>query len=264
MLSSASAPQPAVGGDPTSSSSSSSTADRDAQTVDEIVRSDIGVTTLLTRLKQSIAATTDAASFFKKRATQEDRSAQELRKLCHSTTACIRRPESRHGTYAAGFEELTRIHETLADNGTHFAQALNTMYDDLSKMIGSMEHSRKQWKSFGLLSEKRVQDAEAQADKARARVEGLQDGSGSGGTITGKFAGFKAARQGLDPEERIAQANEEFQAKQQTARALRQELIQSQRPQAVHALRDMIDECDAGLAAHLQKYGEWIRVIWRV
>lgn len=233
--------------------------DRNTKLVDEITRSDIGVSTLLTRLKQSVSSAQDCAAFFKKRATQEEKNAQEIRKLCRSTLESLRRPDSRQGSYAQQFEELTRIHDRLAENGLQYAAALHQMYDDLTKLTGSMDHGRKQWKLFGLSSEKKVHDADVLVDKAKARLDALADGSAGG--RPGRLGFMAAAKSGLsrrdDDMTPMEAATEDYQHKQQNARALRQELMQTQRPQAVNALKDMISECDAGLAALLQKYGRF-------
>ncbi|TGZ85678.1 RhoGAP-domain-containing protein [Ascodesmis nigricans] len=234
--------------------------DRNAKLVDDITRSDIGVTTLLTRLKQSVTSTNDCAAFFKKRATQEERNAQEIRKISRSTLESVRRPDSRQGSYAHQFEELARIHDRLAENGLQFAAALHQMHDDLIKLSSSMDHGRKQWKLFGLSSEKKVHDADAAVDKAKARLDALVEGAEGG--RPGRLGFLAAAKSGLsrrdDDMTPTEAATEDYQNKQQTARALRQELLQSQRPQAVKALQDMISECDSGLAAHLQKYASLI------
>lgn len=88
-----------------------------------------------------------------------------LRKLCRATHESLRRPDSRQHSYLTQFEEVTRAHEKLADNGSNFAVALHQMHDELIELAGNSERGRKQWKAFGTAAEKRVHDAETQVEK---------------------------------------------------------------------------------------------------
>ena len=55
---------------------------------------------------------------------------------------------------------------------------------------------------------------------------------------------------------RVQAATADYELKVQVANGLRQELVTQLRPQAVTVVREMVRECDAGLTAHLQKYGK--------
>lgn len=95
-----------------------------------------------------------------------------LRKLCRSTHESLRRPDSRQGSYFGQFEEMTRFHEKLADNGYNFGVALQQMHDELVELGAGMERSRKQLKQFGMSSEKKVHDAELLVEKVRCASGG--------------------------------------------------------------------------------------------
>jgi hypothetical protein len=73
-----------------------------------------------------------------------------------------------------------------------------------------------------------------------------------------KSFGFKASRSGAQHEEelhkRVTAASSEYESKVQAAKVQRQELVASLRPQLVHAVREMVNECDSGLTVYLQKY----------
>jgi hypothetical protein len=88
-----------------------------------------------------------------------------MRKLCKSTHESLRRPDSRQESYAQQLEEMTGLHDRLAENGIEFARALHQMYDDLTEMANNMERGRKQWKQFGLSSERKAHDAEQMVEK---------------------------------------------------------------------------------------------------
>lgn len=88
-----------------------------------------------------------------------------MRKLCRSTHETLRRPESRAGSYALQMEEMTNLHDRLAENGLKFSAALHHMYEELAELASSMERGRKHWKQFGISSEKKAQDAEQMAEK---------------------------------------------------------------------------------------------------
>lgn len=70
--------------------------------------------------------------------------------------------------------------------------------------------------------------------------------------------GFKGSRFGPQDEEemskRVDQTEAEYEAKVMAARSTRQELVNSLRPQTVHALQELIHECDSGLTVFIQKY----------
>ncbi|KAI9798615.1 MAG: hypothetical protein M1825_005313 [Sarcosagium campestre] len=232
--------------------------------VDSVVQSDIGVSTLLNRLKQSIASAKDFAGFLKKRSSIEEEHAQGLKKLCRTSSEGIRRPDNRQGSYLLQFDEVTRIHERMAENGVQFALSLHQMNEDLVEMTNTVERGRKHWKQSGLNAEKRVQDAQALLDKAKLRYDGLAeeyDRARAGDRQAGKKFGLKgpksAAQHEEDVQRKLQAADSDYASKVQSAQGLRQELVSSLRPQAVQALNDLIHECDSALTLQLQKFASF-------
>jgi Rho GTPase-activating protein RGD1 len=228
--------------------------------LEHVLGSDIGINTLLNRLKQSVSSARDYSSFLKERALVEEKHAQSLKRLARGTLELVRRPESRQGTYASCFEEATRLHDRMADNGAQFASSLNHMYEELQETIANIERSRKHWKQTGLESEKRVADAENAMMKAKGRYSNLAeqyDRTRTGEKSGGKFGikGHKsAAQQEEDLHRKVEAADGEYAVKVQQAQAARQDLVTTHRPQAIRALQALIKECDAALGMQVTKY----------
>ena len=223
----------------------------------------IGINTLLTRLKQSVASAREFAAFLKKRSTLEEEQAQGLKKLCRSSHESVRRPDNRQGSYAQNYDDIIRIHDRMADNGIQFALSLHQMHEDLQELAANMERGRKHWKQNGLSAEKRVQDSETLMDKAKAKYNSLAedyDRARTGDKQSGRVFGLKgpksAAQHEEDLQRKVQQADADYLSKVQTAKNQRHELVVTLRPQAVKALRDLITECDSGLTLQLQKFGK--------
>ncbi|KAI4110651.1 MAG: hypothetical protein LQ339_001227 [Xanthoria mediterranea] len=232
--------------------------------VDVVLQSDIGINTLLTRLKQSVASAREFAAFLKKRSTLEEEHAQGLKKICKSSHESSRRPDNRQGSYAQHYDEVIGIHDRLADNGVQFALSIHQMHEDLHDLAVNIERGRKQWKQTGLNAEKRVQDSEALMEKAKAKYDSLADDydrARTGDKQSGRVFGLKGPKSAAQHEEdlnrKMQAADADYASKVQTARSQRQELISTQRPQAVKAILDLINECDAGLTLQLQKFASF-------
>ena len=213
-------------------------------------------------MKQSVASAREFAAFLKKRSTLEEEQAQGLKKLCRSSHESVRRPDNRQHSYAQNYDEVIRIHDRMADNGVQFALSLHQMHEDLQELASNIERGRKHWKQTGLNAEKRVQDSETMMEKAKAKYNSLAedyDRARTGDKQSGKIFGLKgpksAAQHEEDLQRKVQQADADYLSKVQIAKSQRQELVSTLRPQAVKAMRDLIDECDSGLTLQLQKFG---------
>jgi hypothetical protein len=231
-----------------------------AERLQHVLGSDIGITTLLNRLKQSISSARDFSSFLKERSSVEEKHAQSLKRLSRGTTDLIRRPESRAGSFAQAFEEATRIHDRIADNGIQYAQSLHHMCDEIAEMITNTDRSRKHWKQTGLDAEKRVADAENAMNKAKGRYNNVAeqyDRVKTGEKAGGKF-GIKGHKNSQQQEEELQRkmeaADGEYASKVQQAQAARQDLLSTHRPQTVRALQALIKECDAAVSMQFTKF----------
>lgn len=192
----------------------------------------------------------------------EEEHAQGLRKLSRAVQEAANRNENRQGTYSASYKDIHRLQERMADHGLQFAVSLQQMSDDLLELSTTIERGRKQWKQTGLAAEKKVADAEALSEKAKAKYESLAeqyDRVRTGEKQGGKFGltGHKSAAQHEEELLRKVQnADSEYASKVQAAASARQELVNTQRPQTVHHLQKLIEECDSGLTLQQQKFGE--------
>ncbi|KAF4124567.1 Rho GTPase-activating protein RGD1 [Geosmithia morbida] len=230
--------------------------------VDDVLSSQIGIATLLTRLKQSIGSTREFSLFLKKRASLEEDAAQGLRKLCRTTQENMRRPDHRAGSFAQAYDELVYVHERMADNGSHFSASLQVMYDDLSELAASTERSRKTWKTNGLAAEQKVADLEQAMRKSKVKYDSLADEyervhsgeSRQTGKVLSAFKNKSAAQHEEDLLRKVQAADQTYHGHVQTLQTEKAHLESTTRPEAIKALQDLIREIDAGLTLQMQKF----------
>ena len=229
--------------------------------VEDVMYSDIGINTLLNRLKQSIASARDFAQFLKKRSTLEEDQAKGLKRLTQTQLESVRRGDVRGGTYAQQLTEVLRVHERMADNGMQFALSLHQMHEDLDVLSANMERGRKQGKHEGLAAEKNASDLEAAMLKAKSKYEGLAeqyDGVRTGDAKAGKSLTIRGPKSAEAREQELLRktqaAEAEYRAKVDEARVAREDLISKHRPRFVKELDKCIKECDSALALQLQKF----------
>jgi hypothetical protein len=233
----------------------------DRQAVEDVMYSDIGINTLLNRLKQSIASARDFADFLRKRSRLEEEQAKGLKSLARTQLDASRRPDSKSGSYALQLGEVLRVHERMGDNGMQFALSLHQMHEDLNTLTAEIERGRKQQKHEGLDAEKKAFDAEQAMQKAKARYDTLAesyDRARTGDTKGSRRLGLKGPKSAEQVEtemlHKVQAADTEYEEKVRQARTQRDHLIRSGRPQAVKALQSLIKECDQALTLQLQKY----------
>jgi hypothetical protein len=193
----------------------------------------------------------------------EEDHANTLKKLSRTTLENIQKADARHESYQRQFELVMHANERIGDNGLQFGLALHAMHENLLQMANKMDGSRKTWKQQGLAAEKKVQDAEALAEKAKAKYDQLAedlDKVKTGDTGAGRKFGLKGPKSAAQHEEdltrKLQAADQDYQSKVQTAQTYRKELVATTRPQAVTALVDLIKEIDAALTMEMQKYGK--------
>jgi hypothetical protein len=172
--------------------------------------------------------------------------------------------DSRQGSFVLHLGEAMRLHDRIADNGMQFALSLHQMHEDLTELSLNMERGRKHWKHEGLSAEKRATDAEAAMDKAKTKYDGLAedyDRARTGDAKGSRRIGLKGMKSAPQHEEdllrKLQVADSDYQAKVQTAKSQREELIKTARPSAVKALQELINECDSALALQLQKFASF-------
>ncbi|EGC47837.1 rho GTPase activator [Histoplasma capsulatum var. duboisii H88] len=209
---------------------------------------------------EKVLQSDDFSTFLRKRSALEEEHAQGLKKLARAFHDSTQRIDNRQGTFSTGCEEINRIHDRIADHGLQFALSLQQMSEDLNDLVANMERGRKHWKQNGLNAEKRVQDAESMAEKAKAKYNSLAeqyDRARTGDAQPGKFGlkGHKSAAQHeQDLLRKVQHSDSEYASKVQTAQGLKNELMSTLRPQAVRALQDLVAEGDSGLSLQMQKF----------
>ncbi|KAH7304961.1 hypothetical protein B0I35DRAFT_484154 [Stachybotrys elegans] len=232
--------------------------------VAKVLKSEIGVPTLLNRLKQSVAATKEFGLFLKKRSTIEDDHAQSLKKLCRLSQDNMRRADHRQGTFLHGYEEMMQMHDRIAENGIQFALSLHQMHEDLSELVAFAERSRKGLKASGLAAEQKVADLEQAMRKSKAKYDSLAEEYDRARTgevkQSGKVFGFKgksAAQQEEDLLRKVQAADQVYQTSVQTLQYEKSQLEIHSRPETIKSLQDLIKETDAGLTLQLQKFASF-------
>ncbi|KAL2263414.1 hypothetical protein VTK26DRAFT_6875 [Humicola hyalothermophila] len=235
--------------------------------VQEVLTSEIGISVMLNRLKQSIASAKEFSQFLKKRSILEDEHANSLKKLCRLSHENAQRGEHRGGTFGKAYDEMMAVQERMADNGIQFAMSLQQMSEDLLELALVADKSRKGWKQSGLAAEQRVAELEAAMRKSKLKYDALAEEydrartGDTSGRQGGKMFGFKGHKSGAQHEEdlhRKAQAaDQDYQGKVKVAAEERSELESRTRPETVQALQDLVRECDSGLALQLQKFASF-------
>ncbi|KAK1758730.1 hypothetical protein QBC47DRAFT_375600 [Echria macrotheca] len=234
--------------------------------VRDVLSSEIGISAMLNRLKQSIASAKEFALFLKKRSSLEEEHANGLKKLCRMSQENMQRGEHRAGSFAKAYEEMMAIHERMADNGLQFAMSLHQMTDDLLELAAIAEKSRKGWKQNGLVAEQRVAELENAMRKSKNKYDALAEEydrarTGDTGRQGGKMFGIRGPKSAAQHEEDLLRktqaADQDYQSKVQTVQTERGELLSKTRPETVKALQDITRECDSGVVLQMQKFASF-------
>ncbi|KAI1454312.1 RhoGAP-domain-containing protein [Annulohypoxylon moriforme] len=233
--------------------------------VQDVLASDIGVSTMLNRLKQSITAAKEFATFLKKRSDLEDQHAKGMKKLCRSTQDSIRHHDHRQGTFAQSYEDMLMIHDRMAENGIQFALSLHQMHEDLLEVAAVAEKHRKGWKQNGLAAEQRLTDVENAMRKSKTKYDSLAeeyDRVRTGEARQGpRVFGIKGPKSAAQHEEdllrKVQAADTDYMGKVQTYQSEKATIESTTRPEAVKALQDLIRECDSGTTLQMQKFASF-------
>lgn len=237
----------------------------DEKMVQDVLSSEIGVATMLNRLKQSVASAKEFANFLKKRAAIEEDNANGLKRLARTTSDNMRRSDHLGGSFAKAFDGMMGTHSRIAENGMQYAMSLLQMAEDLNELAAIAEKQRKGWKQDGLAAEHRAADVDAQMRKSQAKYHSLAEeydrvrtGDGQKG---GKMFGFKGPKSAAQHEEellrKVQAADQDYKNKVQAYQQERGQLISTTRPEAIKALQDIVRECDSGLVLQMQKFASF-------
>ncbi|KAF7541048.1 hypothetical protein G7Z17_g12054 [Cylindrodendrum hubeiense] len=234
--------------------------------VSDVLASEIGIATLLNRLKQSIASAKEFGLFLKKRSTLEEDHAQGLKKLSRSTQDSMRRPDHRQGTFGAAYDEMMHTHDRMAENGLQFASSLHTMHDEIIELAANAERNRKTWKTNGLSAEQKVADMEQAMRKSKSKYDTLSDDyervkmgeARQSGKMFGALKGHKSAAQHEEELlKKVQAADQTYHGHVQALQTEKATLLSTTRPEAVKALQDLIKEIDLGVSLQMQKLASY-------
>ncbi|KAI0476163.1 hypothetical protein GGR56DRAFT_641457 [Xylariaceae sp. FL0804] len=235
------------------------------QQVQDVLVSDIGVATMLNRLKQSIASAKEFANFLKKRSVLEEDHAKGMKKLCRTNQDNAHHADHRQGTFAQSYGEMLNIHDRMAENGIQFALSLHQMHEDLLEVAAMAEKHRKGWKQNGLAAEQRLTDIENAMRKSKTKYDSLAEeydrvrtGEARGGPRVFGIKGPKsAAQQEEDLLRKVQAADTDYMGKVQNYQSEKATMVASTRPEAIKALQDLVRECDSGTTLQMQKFASF-------
>ncbi|KAI0506179.1 hypothetical protein F5B22DRAFT_625029 [Xylaria bambusicola] len=235
------------------------------QRVQDVLGSDIGITTLLNRLKQSIASAKEFAVFLKKRSVLEEEHARGMKKLCRSNQDNIHHSDHRQGSFAKSYDDMLAIHDRMAENGAQFALSLHSMHEDLLEVAAVAEKHRKGWKQNGLAAEQRLVDIESAMRKSKAKYDALADEydrvrtgeARQGPRVFGIKGPKSAAQQEEDLLRKTQAADTDYLGKVQAYQTEKATMESTTRPEAIRALQDLIRECDSGTTLQMQKFASF-------
>ncbi|KAF4442538.1 hypothetical protein F53441_11715 [Fusarium austroafricanum] len=250
---------------PTQTSGPSGANSEQLKQVSDVLTSEIGIVTLLNRLKQSIASAKEFALFLKKRSSLEEDHANGIRKLTRTTQEVMRRPDHRQGTFGSAYEAMASTHERMAENGIEFAKELHQMHDELMELAGAAERSRKSWKQNGLSAENKVAEMEQTMRKSKAKYDSLAEDYERVKTgesrQSGKMFGLKGHKSAQQHEgellKKVQAADSTYHGHVQSLQAEKAQLVSTTRPEAIRALQDSIKEIDAGISLQMQKFASF-------
>ncbi|KAF4983625.1 hypothetical protein FDECE_17263 [Fusarium decemcellulare] len=226
--------------------------------VSDVLASEIGVVTLLNRLKQSIASAKEFALFLKKRSALEEDHANGLKKLTRTTQEVMRRHDHRQGSFASAYDAMAGTHERMAENGIEFANELHRMHDELIELANVAERSRKTWKTNGLSAENKVSEMEQTMRKSKTKYDSLAEDyerakmgeARQSGKMFGALKGHKSAAQHEeDLLKKVQAADQTYHGHVQALQTEKAQLVSTTRPEAVRNLQDSIKEIDAETVA---------------
>lgn len=227
----------------------------------EIIYSDVGVESLLNRLKQSIHSCKEFANFLKKVATMEAEHSQHLKKTSRAMVDSFKRPEIPTGTFQSQILEIVRATDRLGDAGNGYIDSMHRIHDEISTFVKDIDRQRKLEKETALRNEKNLLDAEQLAEKAKARYESVAEELDR--VRTGDPSKKLALRQKSEEElqKKFTVAEMDYQQKVDQAQRLRRDTANRHRVDSVEKIKNMILECDEVLAVQVLQYANLTEVL---
>lgn len=232
--------------------------------IKQILDSDGTIDILLSRLKESLNTSEEFSKFIKKKAQIEDDHYSQLKKLAISIRATMSNNARnlKNDSLQLQMDKIIQFDERIHGVGNSYVTALNTMYDELTSLIGTFSRSRKLIKEEHKRKEKECIDAISTADKAKTKYNHLCEDLDRLKTSDPNKKSFSLKNKTIEQQEdeltrKVENADQEYKLKVQVCKKLKDEILVIHRPNNTKKLKNLILELDIALNLQLQKYATW-------
>ncbi|RCK56676.1 RHO GTPase-activating protein RGD1 [Candida viswanathii] len=232
--------------------------------VQQILNSDGAIDVLLNRLKQSLTTSEEFSKFIKKKAQIEDEHYNQLKKFASNIRASMKNNARnlKNDSLQFQMDKIIQFDETIYGVGNSYVTALNTMYDELTSLIGTVSRSRKLIKDEHKRKEKECIDAISAADKSKTKYNHLCEDLDRLKTSDPNKKSFSLKNKTIEQQEdeltrKVDTADQEYKLKVQVCKKLKDEILVIHRPNNTKKLKNLILELDIALNLQLQKYATW-------
>lgn len=221
----------------------------------EILNSDVGIESLLVRLKQSIHLVKEMSTYVKKMTTIEAEHSAQLKKASRTTTELLKRPEVKKGTFQNQLLSIMKSTDRYGDAGITFIDTMHKIHNELMDVVRSMERQRKLIKESAMRHEKNLLDAEREAEKAKAKYDAACEELEKARTADPNRSklGFKNKSE-EELHRRMTIAEVDYQQKVDQCQRTREELVRKLRVEDVRKLQGLILKCDNALSLQLIRF----------
>ena len=232
--------------------------------IQKILNSDYTIDVLLNRLKESLNTREEFSKFIKKKAQIEDDHYNQLKKFAgHVRTNMKNNSRNlKNDSLQFQMDKIIQFDESLYGVGNSYVVALNTMYDELTSLIGTIGRTRKLIKDEHKRKEKDCIDAIITAEKAKTKYNHLCEDLDRLKTSDPNKKSFSLKNKSVEQQEdelsrKVDTADQEYKLKVATCKKLKDEILVIHRPNNTKKLKNLILEMDIALNLQLQKYATW-------
>lgn len=232
--------------------------------IQKILNSDYTIDVLLNRLKESLNTGEEFSKFIKKKAQIEDDHYNQLKKFAgHVRTNMKNNSRNlKNDSLQFQMDKIIQFDESLYGVGNSYVVALNTMYDELTSLIGTIGRTRKLIKDEHKRKEKDCIDAIITAEKAKTKYNHLCEDLDRLKTSDPNKKSFSLKNKSVEQQEdelsrKVDTADQEYKLKVATCKKLKDEILVIHRPNNTKKLKNLILEMDIALNLQLQMYATW-------
>lgn len=239
----------------------------ESEVVSRVLNLDASLDVLLTRLKQSVTTGEELAKFVKKKAQIEDEHYTQLKKFAGNTRMLLKNATAtskiKKDLFLARMDQIIEYDELVYQIGLLYVKALNTMYDEMAALIGTIMRLRKMIKDDGKRREKECADAVLAAEKAKQKYFHLcEDLEKLRSTDHSKLKTFLLKNKTVEQQEddiqrKVDLADQDYKLKVAACKRAKDEILMIHRPTNSKKLKTLILEMDIAMNVQLQKYATW-------